>query len=688
LIVGVGAGQREELDALDACVSERARDLEERRAGRAHVVDDQHCQPAEILTQLKARIDVARARDVPERGLRRRVANANDRVGPATNVERARDVGGEQRRLIEAALAEALLVDRHADDHVEPGGEPLTRDAREQPAERTGELGPPAVLEAPDRVGERPTIDERRVLSGGADRALEERAAGAAEARGFIRGEHRIAPGAPERRDQIEEPEERGREAHEAAYRDRVATVAHGAPACTRLPARMAVPTFHRLFVANRGEVAARITRACDLLGITPVLGFSEADRDAPYLRGRETVLLGPARAASSYLDMERVVQAAKQSRCSALHPGWGFLSESSTFAMLCHQHGITFVGPPAQAMSLMGKKTPAKSTARTAGLSLIPGSDGVLADADAALAAADATGYPVLFKAESGGGGRGMRIARSASEVKSAFDDARAEATAAFGDSRVFMEKLLEGGRHVEIQLMADRYGNAIHIGERDCTVQRNHQKLIEESPSPVLSDAERARAFEGAVRLTKNIGYVGAGTMEFLLDHGGTLRFMEMNTRLQVEHPVSEMRSGLDLMAEMIRVSAGRPLSVAQADVTLRGHAIECRINAEDPSEGFRPSPGTITRFTAPPPEDGKVRVDTHVEDGYVVPPFYDSLICKLIVHADTRDLAIDRMLRALAAMKVEGVKTTIPMHQKVLASEAFRTNRYDTRAIPGWS
>jgi acetyl-CoA carboxylase biotin carboxylase subunit len=456
----------------------------------------------------------------------------------------------------------------------------------------------------------------------------------------------------------------------------------------------MATPSFHRLFVANRGEVAARIVRACDALGIVPVLGVSEADRAAPVTRGREIVVLGPPRAANSYLDATRVVQAAKQARCSALHPGWGFLSESPLLAALCEQHGITFVGPPAAAMALMGKKTPAKKTAAKAGLSVIPGSDGVLPDVLFAETVAQAVGFPVLFKAESGGGGRGMRIARSASEVKGAFEEASAEARAAFGDPRVYLEKLLEGGRHVEIQLMADRYGNAIHVGERDCTVQRNHQKLIEESPSPVLSETERERTFAAAVHAIKTIGYVGAGTMEFLLDTspgnppGGTLRFMELNARLQVEHPVSEMRSGLDLMQEMIRVAAGHPLSVKQENVKLEGHAIECRINAEDPSEGFRPSPGKITRFDLPDAEGGLVRVDTHAELGYEVPPFYDSLIAKVIVKAANRDEAIARMLRALGSFRIEGVHTTIPLHQKVLASEAFRTNRYDTRSIPGWS
>jgi acetyl-CoA carboxylase biotin carboxylase subunit len=450
--------------------------------------------------------------------------------------------------------------------------------------------------------------------------------------------------------------------------------------------------SFHRLFVANRGEVAARIARACDALGITPVFGVSEADARAPYAQGRETVLLGPGRAAQSYLDPMRVVQAAKQARCSALHPGWGFLSENPVLAAMCEQHGITFIGPPAHAMALMGKKTPAKDAMRRAGLTLIPGSNGVLADVAAAREAAERTGFPVLFKAESGGGGRGMRIARHIDEVERAFGDASAEAIAAFGDGRVYMEKLLEGGRHVEIQVMADRYGNVVHVGERDCTVQRNHQKLIEESPSPALTSAERERTLAAAVAATRAIGYVGAGTMEFLLDQGdggaGRLRFMEMNTRLQVEHPVSEMRSGLDLMAEMIRVCAGHRLSVTQDDVALRGHAIECRINAEDPSEGFRPSPGEITRFALPDLEGGRVRVDTHVESGYVVPPFYDSLICKVIVHAESRDEAIERMMRALSGLVVEGVRTTIPMHLAILASEAFRSNRYDTRAIPGWS
>lgn len=442
---------------------------------------------------------------------------------------------------------------------------------------------------------------------------------------------------------------------------------------------------FHRLFVANRGEVAARIARTCDAMGITPVFGVSEADRDAPYTRGREVVVLGPARASESYLDPRRVVQAAKQARCTALHPGWGFLAEDPVLASLCRSHGITFIGPPAHVMHLMGKKTPAKEAMRAAGLSLIPGSDGVLTSAEEAERVAEEVGYPVLLKAESGGGGRGMRIARSAAEVRSAFEEATGEARAAFGDPRVYLERLIEGGRHVEIQLVADGYGNALHVGERDCTVQRNHQKLIEESPSPVLSEEERARTLEAAVRAAKAIGYVGAGTMEFLLDEGGTLRFMEMNTRLQVEHCVSEMRSGLDLVRLQIEAASGRKLSITQDDVRLDGHAIECRINAEDPSDGFRPSPGVIEVWE--PPTGEGIRVDTHVEPGYRVPPHYDSLLCKVIAHGKNRDEACDRMIEALLSLRCEGVPTTAPMHLAILRSDAFRTHRYDTRAIPGW-
>ena len=446
----------------------------------------------------------------------------------------------------------------------------------------------------------------------------------------------------------------------------------------------MAPPLFHRILIANRGEIAVRVARACDQLGIAAVFAASEADRDAPYLRGREVVVLGPGRAQHSYLDVERVVQAAVQSRCSALHPGWGFLSENPLLATLCAQHGVTFIGPPPQVTALMGSKTRAKAAMRAAGLDVIPGSDGVLASVDDARRVSAEVGFPVLFKAENGGGGRGMRIARAAAEVDTAYAEAQAEARAAFGGDRVYLEKLVEGGRHIEIQIFADRYGSAVHLGERDCTVQRNHQKLIEESPSPAIGDELRARTAAAAARAAAAVGYVGAGTMELLLD-GGVLRFMEMNCRLQVEHTVSEARSGRDLVIAQIEVAAGRRLAWGQTDIALTGHAIECRINAEDPANGFAPAPGTITAWR-PPAGDG-VRVDSHVTTGYVVPPFYDSLLAKVIVHAADRAAAIDRMMAALSAFEVAGVPTTIPMHLAILGSAAFRANRYDTRSIPGW-
>jgi acetyl-CoA carboxylase biotin carboxylase subunit len=447
-------------------------------------------------------------------------------------------------------------------------------------------------------------------------------------------------------------------------------------------------PLFHRLLVANRGEVAVRIARGCDALGITPVFAVSEADAAAPYTRGREVVVLGPARAAQSYLDVERVVQAAVQTRCSALHPGWGFLSENPLLATLCAQHGVTFVGPPPHVTSLMGSKTRAKRAMAAAGLDVIAGSDGPLAGADDARATADRIGYPVLFKAENGGGGRGMRIARAAGEVAAAYAEAQAEARAAFGGDRVFVERLIEGGRHIEVQILADRSGHAVHLGERDCTVQRHHQKLIEESPSPAIDAALRERTCNAAAAAAAAIGYTGAGTIEMLLDPGPppVLRFMEMNCRLQVEHTVSEQRAGVDLVTAQLLVAAGRHLPWAQSDLALGGHVIECRINAEDPSDDFRPAPGTITAWV--PPEGEGIRVDTHVEPGYQVPPYYDSLLAKVIVTGRDRDDAIARMIDALGRFTVTGVPTTIPMHLAILASDAFRTGRYDNRSIPGWA
>jgi acetyl-CoA carboxylase biotin carboxylase subunit len=454
----------------------------------------------------------------------------------------------------------------------------------------------------------------------------------------------------------------------------------------------MPPPLFHRILVANRGEVAVRIARACDALGITPVFAVSEADRDAPYTRDRERVVLGPARAAQSYLDPVRIVQAAVQAGCSALHPGWGFLSENPLLSGLCAAHGVTFIGPPPQVTTLMGAKNSAKRAMRAAGLPVIPGSDGPLPSADAARRVASDVGFPVLFKAERGGGGRGMRVARTMDEVDAAFAEAQAEARAAFGGDEVYLERLLEGGRHVEIQILADKHGNVVHLGERDCTVQRNHQKLLEESPSPAIDATLRAVTCRTAAAAARSIGYVGAGTMEMLLDLGGptpVLRFMEMNCRLQVEHTVSEERTGVDLVIAQLEVAAGRALRVTQEQIDTelgsRGHSIECRINAEDPNDNFRPAPGRILAWK--PPAGEGIRVDTHVEAGYVVPPHYDSLLCKVIATAPTRDAACDKMIAALSELVCEGVPTTVPVHLAILASPDFRAGRYDTRTIPGW-
>ena len=447
------------------------------------------------------------------------------------------------------------------------------------------------------------------------------------------------------------------------------------------------MPALNRLFIANRGEVAARIARTCDAMGMTPVFGVSLADIDAPYVRGREKVVLGKAQSSESYLCMDKIVQAALQTRCSALHPGWGFLAEDPRFVALCQTHGLTFVGPTAESMSLLGKKSPAKRAMKAAGLNTIEGSDGPVADAEEALSVANEIGFPVLLKAESGGGGRGMRIAHDEAQLPHAFDEAQAEAQAAFDDPRLFVEKLIVGGRHIEVQVLGDKYGNAVHFGERDCSVQRKHQKLIEESSAIALTDTQREELLSASVAATANIGYVGAGTLEFLQDADGQLRFMEMNTRLQVEHTVSEMRAGVDLVEAQLRVAAGERLWLKQSDIKLVGHAIECRINAEDPNNDFAPSPGVLQTWRAPVEMPG-VRVDTHVEEGYEVPPFYDSLLCKMITHGKDREDARIKMIAALNKLECKGVSTTIPLHLAVLQSQGFIDNDYDTRAIPGWS
>ena len=446
---------------------------------------------------------------------------------------------------------------------------------------------------------------------------------------------------------------------------------------------------FRKLLIANRGEVALRIARTARELGIQSVGVCSSAERGASWLsRFDEVVCLGGPAPRESYLRMDAIVQAALQTGASAIHPGWGFLAENARFAALCEQHGITFVGPSSALMTKMGLKSPAKAAMRAAGLPVIPGSDGLLASAEEAHELADAIGYPVIVKADAGGGGRGMRLVREAGALKEAFASASAEAAAAFGNGALYLEKYLAGGRHIEVQILADRYGRALHLFERECSIQRNHQKLIEESPSPALAPKEREELGLLSARAAAAIGYTNAGTIEFLKSAEGQLYFMEMNTRLQVEHPVTEMLTGLDIVRLQLEIAANRPLTLAQADVKSSGHAIECRVNAEDPANDFRPAPGVLKSFAIPLDRGpGRVRLETYLEAGDEIPPYYDSLIAKVIAHGKTREEAIATMLRTLAESKVEGVPTTIPLHLAVLDSAEFRSGKYDTRTIPGW-
>jgi acetyl-CoA carboxylase biotin carboxylase subunit len=446
---------------------------------------------------------------------------------------------------------------------------------------------------------------------------------------------------------------------------------------------------FKKLLIANRGEVAVRIARTAKRLGISPVGVVSTADEGAGWLSAMdEVVCLGPSAARESYLRRERVVQAALQTHASAIHPGWGFLAEDPLFAALCEQHGVSFVGPSASVMATMGLKSPARAAMKAAGLTVIPGSDGLLPHVEEAARLAREIGYPVILKADAGGGGRGMRRARDERELRSAYAEAGAEAASAFGNGALYLEKYLEGGRHIEVQVLGDRFGRAVHLFERECSVQRKHQKLLEESPSPALTQAQRAELGERAALAARRLGYAGAGTIEFFRAPTGEVYFMEMNTRLQVEHPVTEMLTGLDLVELQLRVAANEPLPFGQDAVKASGHAIEVRINAEDPARDFRPAPGLLESLEFPSDlGPGIVRFDTHLSAGERVSPHYDSSIGKLIARADTRDLAIETLLRCLRAARVAGVATTIPLQLAVLDSPAFRAGQYDTRAIPGW-
>jgi acetyl-CoA carboxylase biotin carboxylase subunit len=440
---------------------------------------------------------------------------------------------------------------------------------------------------------------------------------------------------------------------------------------------------FQRILVANRGEIALRVIRACRDLGIEVVAVFSEADRGAPYLQlADQAICIGPAVASESYLKIPRLISAAEVGNVQAIHPGYGFLSENPHFAQICRDCHIEFIGPPAEAMRLLGNKNEARKLAQANDVPVVPGSEGLLENEAEALRLAHQIGFPVLIKAAAGGGGRGMRVAHNDLSLQTGFKAAQQEAEKAFKDGSIYLEKYIEQPRHVEVQFLGDRHGNVIHLWERDCSLQRRHQKLVEESPAPNLSDAVRQQMCAAAVRLAKAAGYHGAGTCEFLVDKQHRFYFIEVNARIQVEHPVTEMVTGIDLVREQIRIAAGEPLTLRQEEVVPRGAAIECRINAEDPNAGFRPSPGTITRWQVP--GGPGVRLDTHVVTGYRVPPHYDSLIAKLIVHQPTRPLALACMRRALAEFVIEGVQTTIPLHREIFNHSSFIEGQVDTTFI----
>ena len=440
---------------------------------------------------------------------------------------------------------------------------------------------------------------------------------------------------------------------------------------------------FKRILVANRGEIALRIIRACRELGIETVAIFSEADRGAAYLElADEAYCVGPPRASDSYLKIDRVISAAEIGNVQAIHPGYGFLAENAHFADVCRSCQIEFIGPTHEAMALVGDKNAARRLARQVGVPTVPGSEGLVADEEEALVVAHQIGFPVLIKASAGGGGRGMRVAVNDQGLKTAVEQAQAEAEAAFGNGEIYLEHYVEHPRHVEVQVLADLHGNVVHLFERDCTMQRRHQKLIEESPAPQLDDANRQAMCDAAVRLIKAANYSNAGTVEFIVDRQSNFYFIELNARIQVEHPVTEMVTGVDLIKSQIRVAAGEPLGLKQEEIHCHGAAIECRINAEDASKNFRPSPGKIDRMIAP--GGFGVRFDSHVHAGYVVSPHYDSMIGKLIVHQPTRQEAIACMQRSLSELKIDGVKTTIPMHLKILSHSVFSEGLGDTTFI----
>lgn len=438
---------------------------------------------------------------------------------------------------------------------------------------------------------------------------------------------------------------------------------------------------FKKILIANRGEIALRVIRACREMGIRTVAVYSEADRFSLHVRfADEAVCIGPPPSKESYLNVPRLMAAAEITNADAIHPGYGFLAENAAFAEICAASGLTFIGPSPDAISSMGDKALAKDTMRKADVPVVPGSDGVIASFNEAKKVAGEVGYPIIIKATAGGGGRGMRIVREPSELENAFRTASHEAETAFSNPAVYIEKYVEEPRHVEIQVMGDQFGNVVHFGERDCSIQRRHQKLVEESPSPALTPELREAMGAAAIKGAKSVNYVGAGTIEFLLDKHKHFYFMEMNTRIQVEHPVTEEVYGVDLVRMQIEMAAGQ--RVKKSALKPQWHAIECRINAEDPSKGFRPSPGKIETLHFP--GGFGVRVDTHAYDGYVIPPYYDSLVAKLIVKSKRREDALEKTYLALDEFVVEGIHTTIPFHKKLMRNEKFRSGNFDTKFI----
>lgn len=439
-----------------------------------------------------------------------------------------------------------------------------------------------------------------------------------------------------------------------------------------------------KVLIANRGEIAVRIIRACREMGIETVAVYSEADRDALHTQlADEAVCIGPAPSSQSYLSMENIISATIVTGADAIHPGFGFLSENSRFAELCEQCNITFIGPPSSVIASLGNKQAAKNTMANAGVPIIPGGKNPIYTVEEGMKEAETIGYPVIIKAALGGGGKGMRVADTLADFEESFRTAQKETQMAFGDSTMYVEHFVRHPRHIEFQIMADKFGNVVQFGERDCSIQRNHQKMIEESPSVALTPELRRRMGDAAVRAAKAVHYESAGTIEFLLDKDKNFYFMEMNTRIQVEHPVTEMVSGVDLMKEMIRVAAGEPLSVKQEDIHLQGHAMECRINAEDPAHHFRPCPGVIEAIHLP--GGNGVRIDTAAYNGYEIPPFYDSMIAKVIVHGRTRQEAIDKMRSTLGELIIDGVTTNVDFQYEILDNEDFQAGEITTDFIP---